>query len=158
MFRNIFTWMETERKLMFLLFVLIISIAVITVVGMLTMIVMEKRKAIGILKSMGASRAGIMGIFIIHGTTIGILGALLGSALGWLGCGVIVDPAAIVGTRQEDGNQLVIARTPAGAPAAWYAGSGWDRSGRFPDAAAWDRYLKAFAARLRSPLQVEVAR
>ncbi len=76
---------------------------------------------------------------------------------GWLGCGVIVDPAVVVETREEDGNQLVVARTPAAAPAIWYAGSGWDRSGRFPDAAAWDRYLDAFAARLRSPLLVEVA-
>jgi hypothetical protein len=75
---------------------------------------------------------------------------------GWLGCGVIVDPAVVVGTREEAGNQLVIARTPAGAPATWYAGSGWDGSGRFADAADWDRYLDVFAARLRSPLRVEV--
>jgi hypothetical protein len=77
---------------------------------------------------------------------------------GWLGCGVIVDPAVVIETREEDGNQLLIARTPAAASATWYAGSGWDRSGRFPDAAAWDRYLSAFTARLRSPLQVEVVR
>ena len=89
MFRNIFTWMETERKLMFLLFVLIISIAVITVVGMLTMIVMEKRKAIGILKGMGATRAGVMSIFVIHGSIIGICGAILGSGLGGVGCELV---------------------------------------------------------------------
>ena len=89
MFRNVFTWMETERKLMFLLFVLIISIAVITVVGMLTMIVMEKRKAIGILKGMGATRSGIMRIFMIQGTVIGVLGAVLGSVLGWAGCRLV---------------------------------------------------------------------
>jgi len=77
---------------------------------------------------------------------------------GWLGCGVIVDPTLVVDTREVDGNQLVIARTPAGGPATWYAGSGWDRSGRFADAGAWDRYLDAFAARLRSPLRVEVVR
>jgi hypothetical protein len=77
---------------------------------------------------------------------------------GWLGCGVVVDPTGIVETREEGGNQLVITRTPAGAPATWYAGSGWDGSGRFPDAAAWDRHLDAFAARVRSPLRVEVVR
>jgi hypothetical protein len=71
---------------------------------------------------------------------------------------VIADPAVVVESRAEAGNQLVIARTAAGAPATWWAGSGWDGSGRFPDAAAWDRYLDAFAARLRSPLKVEVAR
>jgi lipoprotein-releasing system permease protein len=89
MFRNVFTWMETERKLMTLVFIVIISIAAITVLGMLTMIVMEKRKAIGILKSLGASRAGIMSIFIIQGTAIGLAGAILGSGLGWLACRVV---------------------------------------------------------------------
>jgi hypothetical protein len=77
---------------------------------------------------------------------------------GWLGCGVVVDPAVVVETREEGGNQLVVARTPAGSPATWYAGSGWDGSGRFPDASAWDRYLDAFAARLRAPLAVEVVK
>jgi hypothetical protein len=77
---------------------------------------------------------------------------------GWLGCGVIVDPAAIVETREDAGNELVVARTPAGAPAIWYAGSGWDGGGRFRDARDWDGYLDAFAARLRSPLGVEVVR
>ena len=77
---------------------------------------------------------------------------------GWLGCGVVVDPATIVETREDGGNQLFVARATAGAPATWYAGSGWDGSGRFPDVASWDRYLDAFAARLRSPLKVEVVR
>jgi hypothetical protein len=75
---------------------------------------------------------------------------------GWLGCGLVVDPATIVEVREEAGNQLVVARGPKGRPATWYAGSGWDRSGDFPDAAAWDRHLDAFADRLRSPLAVEV--
>ncbi len=75
---------------------------------------------------------------------------------GWLGCGLVVEPAAIVDVREEAGNQLVVARTPKGQPATWYAGSGWDRGGDFPDADAWDRHLDAFVARLRSPLVVEV--
>jgi len=89
MFRNVFTWMETERKLMTLVFAVIISIAAITVVGMLTMIVIEKRKAIGILKSLGATRRGIMSIFIIQGTAIGVAGAVLGSGLGYAACRVV---------------------------------------------------------------------
>jgi lipoprotein-releasing system permease protein len=47
---------------------------------------MEKRKAIGILKSLGAPRTGIMAIFIIHGTLIGAAGAVLGSLLGYGVC------------------------------------------------------------------------
>jgi lipoprotein-releasing system permease protein len=89
MFRNVFTWMETERKLMTLVFIVIISIAAITVVGMLTMIVLEKRKAIGVLKSLGVPRRGIMAIFMIQGTAIGAAGAVLGSALGYLACRIV---------------------------------------------------------------------
>jgi hypothetical protein len=77
---------------------------------------------------------------------------------GWLGCGVVVDPASIVDAREEGGSQIVVAKAGAAAPATWYAGSGWDGSGRFPDVAAWDRYLDDFAARLRAPLKVEVVR
>ena len=75
---------------------------------------------------------------------------------GWLGCGLVMDPGTVVDVVEQGGNQLVVARTPRGRPATWYAGSGWDRSGYFPDVAAWDRHLDAFAARLRSPLKVEV--
>jgi hypothetical protein len=77
---------------------------------------------------------------------------------GWLGCGVVVEPSSIVEVREEGGSQIVVAATPAGTPATWHAGSGWDRSGYFPDTAAWDRYLDGFAVRLRSPLRVEVVR
>jgi hypothetical protein len=77
---------------------------------------------------------------------------------GWLGCGLVVDPAAVVEAREDGGNELLVARTPKGQPATWYAGTGWDRSGDFPDAAAWDRHVDAFAARLRTPLRVEVLR
>ena len=77
---------------------------------------------------------------------------------GWLGCGVVVDPAAVVDFTESGGNELVVSRTPKGQPATWYAGSGWDRGGDFPDAAAWDRFLDGFVSRLRSPLKVEVVR
>jgi hypothetical protein len=75
---------------------------------------------------------------------------------GWLGCGLVIDAGTVVDVAEAAGNQLVVARTPKGQAATWYAGSGWDRSGDCPDVAAWDRYLEAFAARLRSPLVVEV--
>jgi hypothetical protein len=77
---------------------------------------------------------------------------------GWLGCGVVIDPAAVVEAREDGGSQLLVARTPREKPATWHAGSGWDRSGYVPDLGAWDRYVDAFAARLRSPLKVEILR
>jgi pectinesterase len=77
---------------------------------------------------------------------------------GWLGCGIVIDPASIVDVKEEAGNQLVVARTPTGTPATWYAGSGWDRSGYFQGLADWDRHLDDLARRLASPLRVEVVR
>ena len=37
---------------------------------------------------------------------------------GWLGCGVVVDPAALVDVTEADGNQLAVMRTPRGRPAS----------------------------------------
>ena len=77
---------------------------------------------------------------------------------GWLGCGLVVDPANVVDSKEEGGNQLLVSRRPRGRSAMWYAGFGWDGAGEFPDAPAWDRHLDAFAARVRSPHRVEVVR
>jgi hypothetical protein len=77
---------------------------------------------------------------------------------GWLGCGLVAEPGAPVEVVEHDGNLLIVGKAAAGRPARYYAGSGWDGSGLFKDAADWDRYLDAFAARLRSPLRVEIAK
>jgi lipoprotein-releasing system permease protein len=49
---------------------------------MLTMVIMEKRSEIGILRSMGASSKGIMSIFMVEGTIIGTMGTVLGVGVG----------------------------------------------------------------------------
>jgi hypothetical protein len=74
---------------------------------------------------------------------------------GQLGCGIVAEPANVAEVVEADGNVLLVGK--AGTPAVYYAGSGWNRSGDFPDVAAWDRYLDAFSRRLGSPLRVEVA-
>jgi hypothetical protein len=75
---------------------------------------------------------------------------------GSLGCGILMDPAQITDVSEADGNELVAARTHAGKPAVFYAGTAWDRGGEIKDAEAWDRQLEAFARRLASPLRIEV--
>ncbi len=75
---------------------------------------------------------------------------------GALGCGVVMDPAQITDITEADGNQLVLARTPAGKPAVWFAGTAWDRGGEITDVAGWDRMVEDLARRVASPLQVEV--
>jgi lipoprotein-releasing system permease protein len=87
--RNLFTYMKIEKILMFLMLTLIIFVAAFNLVGMLTMVVMEKRREIGILKSMGASGRGIMSIFMLEGLFVGVLGTMGGLVTGWVVCWIL---------------------------------------------------------------------
>ncbi len=84
--KSLYSWMTIEKWGAFLVLCLIITVAAFNIVSSLIMIVMEKTRDIGILKSMGASSRGIMRIFLFEGTIVGILGTLLGSAIGFLVC------------------------------------------------------------------------
>ncbi len=83
--QNLFRWVKLEKVVMFLLLGMIVLVAAFNIIGILTMMVGERRREIGILLSMGASRGQIQGIFVINGLWLGGLGTLLGSLLGWLG-------------------------------------------------------------------------
>lgn len=87
--RNLFSYIKVEKILMFLLLTLIILVAAFNLVGMLTMVIMEKRSEIGILRSMGASSGGIMSIFMIEGTMIGAIGTIMGVAAGLGICAIL---------------------------------------------------------------------
>lgn len=87
--RNLFSYIKVEKILMFLLLALIILIAAFNLVAMLTMVIMEKRNEIGILRSMGASSRGVMSVFMLQGTFIGAVGTAIGAAAGLLICGVL---------------------------------------------------------------------
>lgn len=83
---NLFSYMKIEKILMFLMLTLIILVAAFNLVGMLTMVIMEKRREIGILRSMGASGRGVMSVFMLEGTAIGVLGTLGGLVTGYITC------------------------------------------------------------------------
>jgi lipoprotein-releasing system permease protein len=87
--KNLFSYIKVEKILMFLLLTLIILVAAFNLVGMLTMVIMEKRKEIGILRSMGASSRGIMSIFMIEGTMIGAAGTAMGVVAGLVICAIL---------------------------------------------------------------------
>jgi lipoprotein-releasing system permease protein len=87
--RNLFSYIKVEKILMFLLLTLIILVAAFNLVAMLTMVIMEKRNEIGILRSMGASSRGVMSIFMFQGSLIGAMGTGLGVAAGLLICAVL---------------------------------------------------------------------
>jgi lipoprotein-releasing system permease protein len=87
--RNLFSYIKVEKILMFLLLTLIILIAAFNLVAMLTMVIMEKRNEIGILRSMGASSRGVMSVFMLQGSFIGAVGTAIGTAVGLAICGVL---------------------------------------------------------------------
>jgi lipoprotein-releasing system permease protein len=68
---------------MAILLLTIVLVAAFNIVSALIMVVMEKRREIGILKSMGATSAEVMRIFMAEGLVIGGFGTLLGSVLGY---------------------------------------------------------------------------
>jgi lipoprotein-releasing system permease protein len=80
--RNLFYALKLEKLIMMIILFLVIISAGFTIMGTLVMVVMEKRKAVGIMKSMGAKPNSIMVIFILEGFFIGIIGSLLGVICG----------------------------------------------------------------------------
>ncbi len=84
--QNLFSYMKIEKILMFLMLTLVILVAAFNLVGMLTMVIMEKRTEIGIMRSMGAPARGIMSIFMLEGTAIGLAGTLGGLLAGYGAC------------------------------------------------------------------------
>jgi lipoprotein-releasing system permease protein len=84
--RNLFAALTLQKTVYSIVLLLIVMVAGFTVLATLIMVVMEKRKDIAILKSMGASASGIARIFIYKGLVIGVVGVALGNLGGWGGC------------------------------------------------------------------------
>jgi lipoprotein-releasing system permease protein len=80
--RNLFTWMKLEKAVMFLILALIVLVAAFSIVSTLFMVVIEKRRDIGVLKALGASRQLVLKVFLIEGLLIGGIGTALGTGLG----------------------------------------------------------------------------
>jgi lipoprotein-releasing system permease protein len=79
---QIFHAVQVERNVMFLILALIILIASFNIVSSLIMLVKDKTRDIAILRTMGASRGSMMGVFFLTGATIGTVGTLIGVGLG----------------------------------------------------------------------------
>lgn len=84
--RNLFEWMRKERLVMSILLGLIVVVAAVNIVSGLLMVVLEKKRDIGVLKTLGASPAFVRRIFLVQGLWIGGTGAVLGLAGGLLLC------------------------------------------------------------------------
>ncbi len=84
--KNLFSWMKVEKLVWFILLSLIIMVAAFNIISTLIMVALEKKKEIGILKSMGATSKSIARIFTMQGLIVGIVGAVLGTILCYLIC------------------------------------------------------------------------
>ena len=74
--------LQVESNVMFLILMLIIIVAAFNIVSSLVMLVKDKSKDIAVLRTFGVSRRSMMKIFILSGTSLGVLGALFGTILG----------------------------------------------------------------------------
>jgi lipoprotein-releasing system permease protein len=81
------TWfaaVQSQKRMMFVILTMIIAVAAFNLVSTLVMTVRDKQADIAILRTLGASPRSIMRIFVIQGTLVGVLGTLLGIAIGVL--------------------------------------------------------------------------
>lgn len=87
--RNIFSALALEKTALSVIMALVVMVAAFNIVSTLIMVVMEKTKDIAILKSMGATSASIMRIFIYEGLIIGLVGTFLGVLGGLSLCAIL---------------------------------------------------------------------
>jgi lipoprotein-releasing system permease protein len=93
--RNLFVWMRTEKRVMFIILTLIIVVAAFNIASTLIMIVMERTREIGILRAIGATREAVMRIFMFQGLIIGVTGTAIGTVGGIL-LSVIIDKYKLI--------------------------------------------------------------
>lgn len=82
--RTWFAAVQVEKRMMFIILTLIVAVAAFNLVSTLVMTVTDKRADIAILRTLGASPASIMGVFVVQGAMVGVIGTLSGLALGLL--------------------------------------------------------------------------
>jgi lipoprotein-releasing system permease protein len=88
--RTWFAAVQLEKRMMFIILTLIVAVAAFNLVSTLVMTVTDKRADIAILRTLGASPASIMGIFVVQGALVGVIGTFAGLLLG-LGIALNID-------------------------------------------------------------------
>ena len=114
---SFFTVLEVERNMMFIILSLIVVVAAFNIISGLIMLVKDKGRDIGILRTMGATKGAIMRVFLITGASIGVVGTLAGAILGIVFCWKIDEirqfVAWLTNTRLFDPEIYYLTRLPA---------------------------------------------
>ena len=84
--RHLYGALQVERNVMFMILTLIILVAAFNIISSLIMLVKDKSADIAIMRTMGATRASLMRIFLLTGASIGVVGTVLGLVIGIVFC------------------------------------------------------------------------
>jgi lipoprotein-releasing system permease protein len=82
----LFSALALERRMGLFIIGLIIAVAALNITTMLILVVVERRRDIAVLGTLGATRTGVMLLFIIEGAVVGAVGAVAGMLLGLVAC------------------------------------------------------------------------
>jgi lipoprotein-releasing system permease protein len=84
----LFAALALERRMGLFIIGLIIAIATLNITTMLILVVVERRRDIAILNALGATRRGVMLLFVIEGAVVGAIGAAAGIVIGFIACAI----------------------------------------------------------------------
>ena len=84
----LFAALALERRMGLFIIGLIIAIATLNITTMLILVVVERRRDIASLNALGATRTGVMLLFIIEGAVVGAIGAAAGVLIGFIACAI----------------------------------------------------------------------
>jgi lipoprotein-releasing system permease protein len=84
----LFAALALERRMGLFIIGLIIAIATLNITTMLILVVVERRRDIAIINALGATRTGVMLLFIIEGAVVGAIGAAAGVIIGFIACAI----------------------------------------------------------------------
>ena len=115
--RSLFSAVNMEKTVITVLLLAVVAVAAFNIVSTLTMAVTEKRSDIAVLRTMGASRATIMAIFVCQGMALSLLGIFCGASAGILMALNIADISQfleqLLGVNLFDPQVYFISRLPA---------------------------------------------
>jgi lipoprotein-releasing system permease protein len=108
---ELFQAVRMEKNMMGLLLSLIVAVAAFNIITSLGLMVMEKQGEVAILQTQGLTRRQIMAVFMVQGASAGVIGALLGAALGTLLASQLNNLMPVIGA-VLDGAALPVAIVP----------------------------------------------
>jgi lipoprotein-releasing system permease protein len=109
---NIFTALKLQKVVLSLILGIIIVVAAFNTVASLTLIVLTKTREIAILGSMGARRGSVLRVFLVAGGLVGVIGAGIGLALGFLACGLLARYGYVLDSKVYNVEKLPVLISP----------------------------------------------